>query len=248
MTSTPSHPPVIAMRDITRSFQAGEQKVQVLKGVHLEIFPGEYVAIMGRSGAGKSTLMNILGCLDRPSSGQYLLEGRDISKLPDDALSTVRGKAIGFVFQSFHLLKDLDVRENVELPMEYQGVAANVRKERAEELLVRVGLGHRLTHRPKKLSGGERQRVAIARALANKPRILLADEPTGNLDSSARQSILDLFDELIAEENLTLVMVTHDELIGELAQRKIIVSDGRIIDDGRQRGEAQGADAVAREV
>ena len=225
--------PVIAMREITRSFQAGDQKVQVLKGVELDIFPGEYVAIMGRSGAGKSTLMNILGCLDRPSSGQYLLEGRDISKLADDALSTVRGKAIGFVFQSFHLLKDLNVRENVELPMEYQGVAASERQARAEELLVRVGLEHRLTHSPKKLSGGERQRVAIARALANKPRILLADEPTGNLDSAARQSILDLFDELIAEENLTLVMVTHDELIGDLAQRKIIVSDGRIIDDGR---------------
>ncbi len=227
---------VISMRDITRSFQAGEVSVQVLKGVNLDVFAGEYVAIMGRSGAGKSTLMNILGCLDRPTSGTYLLEGHDISKLKDDRLSTVRGKAIGFVFQSFHLLKDLNVRENVELPMEYQGVNPVERKERAEELLIRVGLEHRLMHRPKKLSGGERQRVAIARALANRPRILLADEPTGNLDSSARQSILDLFDELIEEENLTLVMVTHDELIGELAQRKIIVSDGRILDNGRKKG------------
>lgn len=224
---------MIRMEEITRSFKAGDVDVQVLKGVNLEIFAGEYVAIMGRSGAGKSTLMNILGCLDRPSSGRYLLEGKDISDLHDDALSGVRGKAIGFVFQSFHLLKDLNVRENVELPMEYQGVPPGARRERAEHLLERVGLGHRLTHSPKKLSGGERQRVAIARALANKPRILLADEPTGNLDSAARQSILELFDELIEQDNLTLVMVTHDELIGGLAQRKIIVSDGRIIDDGR---------------
>ncbi len=224
---------VIRMEEITRSFKAGEVDVQVLKGVNLEIFAGEYVAIMGRSGAGKSTLMNILGCLDRPSSGQYFLEGDDISALHDDALSRVRGKAIGFVFQSFHLLKDLNVRENVELPMEYQGVPAPERRERAEELLHRVGLSHRLTHRPKKLSGGERQRVAIARALANKPRILLADEPTGNLDSAARQSILELFEELVEQDNLTLVMVTHDDLIGELAERTIIVSDGRIIDDGR---------------
>ena len=225
--------PVIEMRQITRAFKAGEVDVQVLKGVDLTILPGEYVAIMGRSGAGKSTLMNILGCFDRPTSGSYLLEGQDISTLGDDALSEARGRAIGFVFQSFYLLKDLNVRENVELPMEYQGVAPTERRERAEALLQRVGLGHRIEHRPRKLSGGERQRVAIARALANRPRILLADEPTGNLDSAARQSVLELFEELIDEERLTLVMVTHDDLIGQRARRMIIVSDGRIVDDGR---------------
>ena len=206
--------------------------MQVLKGVDLEIYPREYVALMGRSGAGKSTLMNILGCLDRPTSGAYLLAGQDVSSLADDDLSVVRGRTIGFIFQSFHLLKDLNVRENVELPMEYQGVDVRDRKERAVSLLERVGLGHRLDHYPRQLSGGERQRVAIARALSNKPRVLLADEPTGNLDSAARDSVLELFEELIDQENITLVMVTHDDLIGELAERRIIVADGKILDDG----------------
>ena len=208
-------------------------EVPVLHGIDLRIDAGEYVAIMGRSGAGKSTLMNILGCMDRPSAGAYWLGGQDVSTLGDDALSQVRGRTIGFVFQSFHLLKDLGVRQNVELPMEYQDVPAQERAERAAGLLRRVGLGHRLDHRPQQLSGGERQRVAIARALANKPQVVLADEPTGNLDSGARSQILELFDELRDQEGLTLIMVTHDELIGQLAKRCVIVSDGVILEDGR---------------
>ncbi|MEC9400837.1 MAG: ABC transporter ATP-binding protein [Myxococcota bacterium] len=227
-----SEEPIIKLDGITKTYATGEVAVQVLKGVDLEIYPREYVALMGRSGAGKSTLMNILGCLDRPTDGAYYLAGQDVSSLEDDRLSIVRGKTIGFIFQSFHLLKDLNVRENVELPMEYQGVDVRERKERAESLLVRVGLGHRLDHYPRQLSGGERQRVAIARALSNKPRVLLADEPTGNLDSAARDSVLELFEELIDQENITLVMVTHDDLIGELAERRIIVADGKILDDG----------------
>ena len=227
-----SEEPIIKLDGITKTYATGEVAVQVLKGVDLEIYPREYVALMGRSGAGKSTLMNILGCLDRPTGGAYYLAGQDVSSLEDDRLSIVRGKTIGFIFQSFHLLKDLNVRENVELPMEYQGVDVRERKERAESLLVRVGLGHRLDHYPRQLSGGERQRVAIARALSNKPRVLLADEPTGNLDSAARDSVLELFEELIDQESITLVMVTHDDLIGELAERRIIVADGKILDDG----------------
>lgn len=227
-----SEDPIIKLDAITKTYSTGELAVQVLKGVDLEIYPREYVALMGRSGAGKSTLMNILGCLDRPTSGAYLLAGQDVSSLADDDLSVVRGRTIGFIFQSFHLLKDLNVRENVELPMEYQGVDVRDRKERAISLLERVGLGHRLDHYPRQLSGGERQRVAIARALSNKPRVLLADEPTGNLDSAARDSVLELFEELIDQENITLVMVTHDDLIGELAERRIIVADGKILDDG----------------
>lgn len=232
----PSTPPrtesVIELHKITRTYMNGDVEVPVLRGIDLRIDRGEYVALMGRSGAGKSTLMNILGCLDRPSSGQYLLAGQDVSALDDDALSRVRGRTIGFVFQSFHLLKDRDVCENVELPMEYQGVEATARRARAISLLERVGLGHRLDHKPQQLSGGERQRVAIARALANNPSVLLADEPTGNLDSAARQRVLDLFEELRLESSITLVMVTHDDLIGELAGRRVVVADGLILDDG----------------
>jgi putative ABC transport system ATP-binding protein len=224
---------LINLENVKKSFVNGDVTTHVLKGVDLTIDPGEYVAIMGRSGAGKSTLMNILGCLDRPTSGTYELTGQDVSKLDDDHLSRVRGRTIGFVFQSFHLLKDLNVRQNVELPMEYQGVDPVERAERATKLLERVGLGHRLDHRPQQLSGGERQRVAIARALANRPRILLADEPTGNLDSAARDSILELFAELIDAQDLTLIMVTHDDDIGDRARRKIIVDDGRIASHGR---------------
>lgn len=225
---------LIALEDITKTYVNGDVKTEVLRGIDLTIRHNEYVAIMGRSGAGKSTLMNILGCLDRPTGGRYVLDGRDISKFEDDELSEVRGRSIGFVFQSFHLLANLTTTENVELPMEYQGVAARERTERALGLLERVGLGHRLDHYPNQLSGGERQRVAIARALSNQPKVLLADEPTGNLDSAARRNILDLFEELIDESELTLIMVTHDELIGQQAQRCIIVADGRVVDSGEK--------------
>ncbi len=230
-TTSPSA--VVDLSAITRTYLNGDVQVPVLRGIDLRVDHGEYVAIMGRSGSGKSTLMNILGCLDRPTSGRYLLDGQDVSALDDDTLSRVRGRTIGFVFQSFHLLKDRDVCENVELPMTYQGVEPKARRARAVELLERVGLGHRLDHRPGQLSGGERQRVAIARSLANRPRVLLADEPTGNLDSGARGRILELFEALREEEALTLIMVTHDELIGELAGRRIIIADGRVLDDGR---------------
>jgi putative ABC transport system ATP-binding protein len=223
---------VIELTGVTKTYTTGEIEVEVLKGIDLRIDRGEYVAIMGRSGAGKSTLMNILGCLDRPTSGAFELDGQDISGLDDDALSRVRGRTIGFVFQSFHLLKNLTALENVELPMEYQDVGAKERKERARGLLELVGLGHRINNRPTQLSGGERQRVAIARALANQPRVLLADEPTGNLDAAARDAVLALFEELVDERDLTLVMVTHDELIGELARRLIVVEDGRVVDHG----------------
>ena len=169
-----------------------------------------------------------MGCLDRPSSGSYRLRGTEVSTLEDDALSDIRGNTIGFVFQSFHLLRNLSVRDNVSLPMEYQRVGMGERNERAEHLLERVGLSHRLHHLPNQLSGGERQRVAIARALANQPQVILADEPTGNLDGAARDRILALFDELHAKSEITLILVTHDPLIGKLAKRVITVDDGRI--------------------
>lgn len=224
---------LIRLEGVTRVYRNGDVEVPVLRGIDLSIEAGEYVAIMGRSGAGKSTLMNVLGCMDRPTGGKYWLDGHDVGALDDDALSRVRGKTIGFVFQAFHLLKGLTIVENVELPMEYQGVPASQRRARAEELLRRVGLGHRLEHHPQKLSGGERQRVAIARALSNQPRLLLADEPTGNLDSAAQKNILALFEELRRETGVTLVIVTHDPALGEAAERCVIVSDGKVLEDRR---------------
>ena len=221
---------MLRLSGVTRTYLAGEVEVPVLRGVDLEIRAGEYVAIMGPSGSGKSTLMNIVGCLDQPSSGQYLLDGREVGRLDDDTLSQVRGATIGFVFQSFHLLKSLTVCDNVALPAEYQGVSRADRQARAKRLLERVGLGHRLHHRPTQLSGGERQRVAIARALINTPRLLLADEPTGNLDTHARDDILGLFRELKRETGLTVITVTHDPFIGDAADRCIHVLDGRVVD------------------
>lgn len=223
--------PMIGLSGITKTYQPGDVEVKVLRGIDMEVEVGEYLALVGRSGAGKSTLMNIIGCLDQPTTGHYVLDGRDISSLDDDSLSRVRGTTIGFVFQSFHLLANRNVAENVELPMEYEGIAANARRARAVQLLERVGLGHRLGHYPRQLSGGERQRVAIARALANQPRILLADEPTGNLDSSARDKILGLFEELLDTTDLTLVVVTHDEYVSDRARRCVTLSDGKIVDD-----------------
>ena len=219
---------IVALDNITKTYVTGEVEVPVLRGLDLQIDAGEYVAIMGRSGSGKSTLMNILGLLDRPTSGSYALNGVDIATLDDDRLSSLRGRTIGFVFQSFHLLGHLTITENVQLPMTYQGTDETVANERAKRLLDRVGLSHRLAHTPSSLSGGERQRVAIARALANEPQVLLADEPTGNLDSAARNAILDLFEELRTETGITLIMVTHDDEIGELAERRIVVSDGKV--------------------
>jgi putative ABC transport system ATP-binding protein len=224
---------IITLRNIVKTYHTGEVDVPVLRGIDLDIGAGEYVAIMGRSGAGKSTLMNIIGCLDRPTSGEYILAGEEVSKLHDDALSGIRGRTIGFVFQSCHLLGSLNVVENVELPMEYQNIPAAERTERAKGILERVGLGHRFSHRPSQLSGGERQRVAIARSLANRPRLLLADEPTGNLDSGASQRILDLFAALQDETGFTLIVVTHDDAIGRAARRLVRVADGVVVEDRR---------------
>jgi putative ABC transport system ATP-binding protein len=222
---------IVDLADIEKTYQAGDVAVPVLRGIDLQIDRGEYVALIGKSGAGKSTLMNIIGCLDQPSAGSYRLDGQDVSRLDDDTLSAVRGRTVGFVFQSFHLLSGRNIVENVELPMEYEGVAVAERRARATALLGRVGLEHRLGHFPRQLSGGERQRVAIARALANKPRLLLADEPTGNLDSAARDSILQLFEDLVESEDLTLVTVTHDDDISARARRCVVLSDGRVVED-----------------
>ncbi|MCA9668008.1 MAG: ABC transporter ATP-binding protein [Myxococcales bacterium] len=219
---------MIELTGISKTYHMGEVSVPVLHGVDLTIDAGEHVAIVGRSGSGKSTLMNILGCLDQPSTGSYQLDGREVDTLDDDELSDLRGRMVGFVFQSFHLLRNLTVLQNVALPMEYQGVATPERHARAKELLERVGLGHRFDHRPNQLSGGERQRVAIARALSNQPSLLLADEPTGNLDSKAREATLGLFDELHKQTGVTLVVVTHDDSIAERTPRVIRIADGRI--------------------
>lgn len=219
---------LIELTGISKTYQLGEVAVPVLRDITLRIDEGEHVAIMGRSGSGKSTLMNILGCLDQPTTGSYRLAGREVEQLDDNQLSDLRGGLVGFVFQSFHLLRNLTVQQNVELPMEYQGVPTAERAQRARDLLERVGLGHRFEHRPNQLSGGERQRVAIARALSNQPSLLLADEPTGNLDTSAQQATLQLFDELHQQTQVTLVIVTHDPLIGERAARTIRITDGRV--------------------
>jgi putative ABC transport system ATP-binding protein len=229
---------MIRLAQIRKTYRSGEVEIPVLRGIDLEIAQGERVAIMGRSGSGKSTLMHILGLLDRATSGAYELGGRDVGALGDDELSRLRGRTIGFVFQAFHLLKNRDIVDNVALPLEYQDVPKGERRARATALLERVGLGHRLAHRPTQLSGGERQRVAIARALVTRPRILMADEPTGNLDSAAQADIMALFDELHAETGVTLIVVTHDRAIGEASPRRIELLDGAIAPrSGRREGE-----------
>jgi putative ABC transport system ATP-binding protein len=224
------HEPVIQLNGVTKTYLAGKVEVPALRGIDLVVEAGECLAVMGRSGSGKSTLMNILGCLDQPSSGSYRLDGQEVNELDDDALSSFRGRTIGFVFQAFHLLRGVSVLQNVALPMDYQQVARREQHQRAADLLAKVGLGDRLLHRPNELSGGERQRVAIARALANRPRVLLADEPTGNLDSQAQARILDLFHRLHAETGVTLIMVTHDPAVARTAQRAVYISDGRVVE------------------
>jgi putative ABC transport system ATP-binding protein len=224
--------PLIQISDLIKTYRTGEVDVPVLRGIDLEVESGEYLAIVGRSGSGKSTLMNILGCLDTPTEGSYQLGGEAVAELTDDALSALRARTIGFVFQSFHLLKGLTVLENVALPMEYQRSTTRNRHGRSRKLLEMVGLGHRLGHRPNQLSGGERQRVAIARSLVNKPSLLLADEPTGNLDSAAQSKILELFAELQRQTKVTLIVVTHDPLVADSAKRVVRVSDGRVVSDG----------------
>ncbi|MCY2687836.1 ABC transporter ATP-binding protein [Salinimicrobium sp. TH3] len=224
---------VIKIRQITRDFNLGQEVVKVLKGIDLEIEKGEYVAFMGPSGSGKSTLMNLLGCLDTPTSGQYILNGKDVSKMTDDELAEIRNKEIGFVFQTFNLLPRTTALENVALPMIYAGASKSQRKERAEKVLADVGLADRMDHKPNQLSGGQRQRVAVGRALVNNPSIILADEPTGNLDSKTSLEIMNLFDEIHRSGN-TVILVTHEEDIARHAHRIIRLRDGMIESDEKK--------------
>jgi putative ABC transport system ATP-binding protein len=216
--------------DIEKLYRMGDVAVPALRGVSLELAAGEFVAIMGASGSGKSTFMNIIGCLDRPTKGTYLLEGEDVGRLSRDALARARGRAIGFVFQGFNLLPRTSALENVELPMLYQGVGARDRRQRAAEALERVGLGDRLDHTAAQLSGGQQQRVAIARALVNRPTLLLADEPTGNLDSRTSVEVMGIFQEL-NEQGLTVLLVTHESDIAEHAKRVVHFKDGLVLED-----------------
>jgi putative ABC transport system ATP-binding protein len=226
-------PDLIALRDVTKDYRMGDVTVQALAGVSLTIARGEFVAIMGSSGSGKSTLMNVLGCLDRPSAGQYELNGRDVSKLGRDALAEIRNRTLGFVFQSFNLLARTSAVENVELPLLYAGVPGRERKQRAEAALTRVGLGSRMDHHPNQMSGGQQQRVAIARAIVNEPVVILADEPTGNLDTRTSVEIMQLFQEL-GRAGITIILVTHEEDIAAYASRRLIMRDGVLVDDRRQ--------------
>ncbi|NQX78329.1 ABC transporter ATP-binding protein [Gilvibacter sp.] len=225
---------VIEIRGIKRDFPLGQEVVKVLKGIDLDINQGEYVALMGPSGSGKSTLMNLLGCLDTPTDGSYILNGQDVSNLTDDELADIRNKEIGFVFQTFNLLPRTTALENVALPMIYAGASKGARSKRAEEVLTDVGLADRMDHKPNQLSGGQRQRVAVGRALVNKPSIILADEPTGNLDSKTSLEIMNLFDEIHASGN-TVILVTHEEDIAAHAHRVIRLKDGMIESDTRTK-------------
>lgn len=228
---------VIRIRDLVRHYVMGTETVQALRGVSLDIQRNEYVAIMGPSGSGKSTMMNMLGCLDTPTSGEYWLNGQETSRLSDDQLAQVRNKEIGFVFQTFNLLPRATALHNVELPLVYAGTSSRERRRRAETALQRVGLGNRMDHRPNELSGGQRQRVAIARALVNDPSILLADEPTGNLDSSTSAEIMAVFGDL-HRQGQTVIMVTHEQDIAAHAERVVVLRDGRVESDRIQAGVA----------
>jgi putative ABC transport system ATP-binding protein len=218
--------PILVMDKLCKNYQLGSTELRVLREIDLTIHSGEYVAIMGPSGSGKSTLLNMIGCLDRPSSGDYILGGQSVAQLDDDELSSIRGARIGFIFQSFNLIAQLNVIENIEIPMYYQGYDKQRSAERALELAALVGLADRVDHRPSELSGGQQQRVAIARALGNDPLIILADEPTGNLDSASGADILAILDRLHSEGK-TLIVVTHDEHIAAKAERIIRLFDGR---------------------
>jgi putative ABC transport system ATP-binding protein len=231
---------LIELRDIHKTYIMGSEEVRALNGVTLDIERGEYVAIMGSSGSGKSTLMNLLGCLDTPTSGSYKLNDTPVQDLDDSQLAAIRNKEIGFVFQTFNLLARTNALQNVELPLIYAGIPRGVRRERARRALERVGLGSRMDHNPNELSGGQRQRVAVARALVNEPSILLADEPTGNLDSATSVEIMALFDELHAQGN-TVILVTHEADIAEHAWRQVNLRDGRILTDHPTARAAVGA-------
>jgi len=228
-----SDKPILAMKNLCKNYQLGTVEVQALRNINLIINEGEYVAIMGPSGSGKSTLLNMIGCLDRPTSGSYHIGGEDVSLLDDDQLSLIRGARIGFVFQSFNLISQLNIIENIEIPMYYQGLSEHNSLERARELAALVGLGDRTKHRPSELSGGQQQRVAIARALANDPLIILADEPSGNLDSESGAEILNILVRL-HQQGKTIIVVTHDDNIAGHAERIIELFDGRIEHEQRR--------------
>ena len=241
MASLPADVPrdaVIVTRNLQREYQMGTERVRALQGIDITIRRNEFVAIMGPSGSGKSTMMNLIGCLDTPSEGEYWLNGYRVSELDDDALARIRNKEIGFVFQTFNLLARASALANVELPLVYAGTPNKERRERAKEVLASVGLGNRMDHKPNELSGGQRQRVAIARALVNHPSILLADEPTGNLDSVTSSEIMALF-EALHRQGQTIILVTHEPDIAAHAKRQIILKDGKVSSDG------SGVEAVA---
>jgi putative ABC transport system ATP-binding protein len=228
---------VIRIRELSREYRMGEERILALQAVTLDVRRNEYVAIMGPSGSGKSTMMNLLGCLDTPTGGEYWLNGQEVPRLTDDELARVRNREIGFVFQTFNLLPRATALHNVELPLVYAGARARERRERAVAALERVGLANRLEHRPNELSGGQRQRVAIARALVNDPSILLADEPTGNLDSATSEEIMRVFGDLHAGGQ-TVIMVTHEPDIAAHAERVVVLRDGRVESDQLTRGAA----------
>lgn len=222
--------PLIHARDLRKTYHVGDQMVQALDGLDLDIHANEYVALMGPSGSGKSTLMNMLGCLDSPTSGEYILNGQDVSRLDDDALADIRNREIGFVFQTFNLLPRYTAVENVALPMIYGGFSKAERDARAREVLTQVGLGDRMDHKPNELSGGQRQRVAVARALVMKPSIILADEPTGNLDTATSLEVMQLFSDIQQAGN-TVILVTHEEDIAACAHRTVRLRDGKVESD-----------------
>ena len=226
---------IIDARDITKTYQMGDVQVRALRGASLQVSRRELVSIMGPSGSGKSTLMNILGCLDQPTSGEYYLEGLEIDQLDDNKLAEIRGRKIGFVFQTFNLLARTTALTNVELPLVYSGMGGRRRRERAIAALDAVGLADRVHHRPNELSGGQQQRVAIARALINEPAIILADEPTGNLDSKSGAEIMAIFQRLNEEQGITIIFVTHEPEIAQHTHRIVRIADGRIVDDRRVR-------------
>jgi len=235
---------LIELVDVRKTYQVGENAVEALRGVSLEIGTGEYVALMGPSGSGKSTLMNTLGCLDRPTSGKYLLGGEDVTGMSPDERADLRNRRFGFVFQSFNLLRRASALENVELPLIYaRRFSPAERRKIAMDVLERVGLANRSDHQPSQLSGGQQQRVAIARALVNNPSIIMADEPTGNLDSKTSEEVLELFSELNRSSNITVIMVTHEPDVAQHAQRLLVIRDGLVTKDTRQGSETPKADS-----
>ena len=229
---------IISLRDIKKNFFIGTpNELKVLKGINLDVYEGEFVAIVGQSGSGKSTLMNIIGALDRPTSGEYILDDVDVIKAKDSELSGIRNKKIGFVFQTYNLISKTTALRNVEMPMLYAGIGRKERQKRAEELMELVGMGDRMKHLPEELSGGQKQRVAIARAMANDPAIILADEPTGALDSETGRLVMDIFHKLHKEQGKTIVLITHSPELAEETERLITIKDGEIV--GERRGKAE---------